>query len=379
MNICVLTARTIEPPWDEGGKNLVKEIVSNISNFNFYLFSSIKKFKLKKANIRLRYIPSNKKSYYSMPYKKRLLLFIELLKIYRRVNIFHLFYTPKYPSSMFFKFFLKIGNKKSVQTLTSIYHLYFFNKNKNLKKVLFSDKIIVLSDFAKNKLLDNGIKNVKRIYPGVNLKEFKPNIKNLSLKKRLKLVNKPIILYAGDFNILKESRTIHHFIDIISLSVKKIPDLKFIIACRIRSKKDECEQEYFKKHAKKRSLDKSIIYLNTVKNMSELISVCDLCIYPSKKEITAKLEIPLILLEALAEEKPIVINNIRPLNEIMKDNVGIIVKNGDAELFSNSLIKLIKDIRLRKTMGKLGRKVAKKYFNNENMVKEYQKVYESLK
>ena len=77
-------------------------------------------------------------------------------------------------------------------------------------------------------------------------------------------------------------------------------------------------------------------------------------------------------------EKPIVITDIAPLNEIMIEDVGERVKPGEPDALATALIKMLNDPELRKANGYRGRKMVLKNFNINNSVKEYLNLYEKL-
>jgi glycosyltransferase involved in cell wall biosynthesis len=124
-------------------------------------------------------------------------------------------------------------------------------------------------------------------------------------------------------------------------------------------------------------IDKSIIFIDHVKNMHNLINLCDIGIYPTTTEYP-KLEVPMVLLELMSSGKPVIITDIPPQNDIMKydKRIGIVVKKGDVKEFSNAIIRLIKNKKLRETMGKRGRQVILKHYNIRKIAKKYKKLYE---
>ena len=91
-----------------------------------------------------------------------------------------------------------------------------------------------------------------------------------------------------------------------------------------------------------------------------------------------KAYITLVLLESLSMEKPIIITDIPPLNEIMKDDVGEIVPTGNVGLLVDSIIKLLSNDKIRREKGKRGREMVIREFNLKNYVAEYEKLYERL-
>ena len=88
-----------------------------------------------------------------------------------------------------------------------------------------------------------------------------------------------------------------------------------------------------------------------------------------------KSEIPIVLLEALALEKPIIVSDIPPLNEIMKQDVGEIIPPGSPEALTVALDKLINNPEARKIKGSRGRNMVLEEFNILKTAHEYRALY----
>jgi len=115
----------------------------------------------------------------------------------------------------------------------------------------------------------------------------------------------------------------------------------------------------------------------TQKEVEELINISDIIVYPTL-DMNEKQEIPMILLESLAMEKPIIITDIPPLNEILKSNCGIKIGKGDFYKLSQEILNLKNNKKRRLKIGKNGRKMVVKYFNIIKIAREYEKLYSSI-
>ncbi|MEK6907480.1 MAG: glycosyltransferase, partial [Nanoarchaeota archaeon] len=141
-----------------------------------------------------------------------------------------------------------------------------------------------------------------------------------------------------------------------------------------------------KKHLKEKKFIKSIlnkykinnfIFLEDFNDIKKLINISDVVVYPTL-DMNEKQEIPMILLESLSMEKPIIITDMVPLNEILKSNCGKKINKGDFYKLSKEILNLKNNKKLRLKMGKNGRKMVIKYFNIINTAKEYEKLYSRI-
>lgn len=365
MKIMMVTS-PVCPPWDNGTKNLAYSLATRIKNEHFYLLTT-KNCALQHDNITFEKIYTNSKA--AMSLLQQTYLFIEILKS-KDVDIFHFIFRPNELTSFASKRILNFKKKKSIQTIHNI-----IPEGIDIKKLVFADYLVVSSDYMKDKFINAGIKNVFKINPGIDQDEFKPKPKDSMLLEKFR-INKDelIVLYAGDYT---NSRGVDCVADALPIVFNARPDTKFIFACRVKKKSEEDREEDIKTKVNRQGFTDKIIFLRTFPNMYELINLCDISILPLISTIE-KVDIPLVLLESLALEKPIVISNVEPLTEIMKSEVGLVVEPRDSKSLSKALIRLLSDHKLRQKMGKNGRQMIKDHFTADKTAFEYSKLYQAL-
>lgn len=368
MNIFMVT-KPISPLWDEGSKNLAFNLCKQIKNHKFHLITC--------KNTRLP-LMDNVTYHYFYPdhiLNKKIDLFNKVRLFYKLlsqkdVDIYHFIFTPRIGSSYASSIFLKFLKKKSVQNLSTPL------TDSELKKCLFGDKIIALSEWTKKRVLELGHNNVVKINPGIDLEKFS--------KKKIPMIRNKLGLSKDDFAILfpveySIERGSRIALEAFKQLVHDFPQAKLIFACRIRHKRDIEEKKSLIKIVSETDLNGKVIFLDRIDYMPELINSSDIVILPMLSPFI-KMETPMVLLEALALEKPIIISDIPPLNEIfLNSEVGIKIKPGDSEALLNSIIRFIKHKKLKNEMGKAGRKLVEKEFDIRNIAREYEKLYEGLK
>lgn len=358
-----MVTRPLGPPWNEGGKNLSYGIARNIKNKKIHLIVR-KNFDERLDNnlILHRVYPSKHQSNISCIEKLRLFFF--LLKM-KNIDLYHFIYTPETYSSLINKLLMKFKSKKSIQTIPTR-----LKNISNLKKLIFADKVVVLSDFTKNLFLRHGIKNVVKINTGIDTNYFKPIKKDKSLLKRFDLIGKSIILIPIDLEKEKGTRIMLKIIK----SMGNLENLRFIFSYR-STKKRILEERFLRKALSKLGLLNQALFIKDPKNVRSLINISDLIVYPII-DTYEKHETPMILMEAMSMEKPIIISDIAPLNEIIKGNEGIKVK--DYVEMKKAIARIIKNRSLAKKIGKLARKRVVNDFNIIETAKEYYELYGQL-
>jgi len=119
---------------------------------------------------------------------------------------------------------------------------------------------------------------------------------------------------------------------------------------------------------------KRIVFAGVQDDVQDILAVSDIFILPSYKE-----GMPRSIIEAMAMELPVIATNIRgSREEVVDGETGILVPVGDVNALSNAVIKLAKDSKLRKTMGKKGRERAEKYFDESKVIEKQIMMIERL-
>lgn len=367
-----MITRAVSPFMDEGSKNFAFNLCIQMKDYKFHLVT------FKDANM-----PSIDNVVYHRIYPNshilnaskiglfnKLKLFYKMVLNRKNIDIYHFIFTPEVASSRIARIFLKLSRKKSIQTISTPI------TEPKLKKCLFADKVVVLSEWTRKRALELGYSNVVKINPGIDLDKFsKERIPLVKERSNLKK-NDFVILFPNEYDIKRGTRT---FLNIFKRLTSEFPEVKIVFAGRIRHNEDIKEKKFLMKTVNDLHLDEKVIFLERIDYMPELINSSDIVISPVMST-SLKMEIPMVLLESLALEKPIIISDIPPLNEIFpKSEAGIKIRPGDSEALLKGIIKLIKDRNLKNKMGKKGRILVEKRYNIKSIAKEYKKIYEELK
>tara|TARA_B100000315_G_scaffold184167_1_gene173169 strand:- start:20732 stop:21838 length:1107 start_codon:yes stop_codon:yes gene_type:complete len=368
MNI-LFVSRAISPPWDEVSKNLIYGIVSRIANHSFYVMGKRKtNIPIDIKNKNITYIPVYTEN--NMNFLQKVYLIKELLSSKDDIDLSHFMFSP----SFFCSYLLKklVTSKYSVQNIPFILKQNFGKTY--LNKILFGNILVVNSEYTKERIKKITKKNIRRINIGIDTDKFKPMKKSARLLKELEISSQKIVLHCGYFS---QFAVLENILHVIPQVIKKVNTV-FMFAIRLRERNDYARLKIFKKLIKEYGLEKHLRILGNVSDMAELINLCDISIFPVQ-EMLFKVDTPMVLLEALSMEKPIIITDIPPLNEIMVEDIGLKILPGSKDALSDAIIELLLNNERRRSMGILGRKAIKEFFNVEKMVLNYQSLYSEFR
>lgn len=362
----LMVSKPIAPPWQDSNKNLTKNIISYVNNVIFHILTP-KGYKFDKENVISEDIYQATGDY-APAIQQNLQALFYLITVNKEIDLFHFFFTPNPKTSLVLKHLTKFKNRPSIQTVLSSPKDY-----SDINNLLFSDKIVVLSDYNKKKLELAGVQNVVRIYPGLNLKEI-DNYDHHSggFRTEHNLEKNYLIMFAGDYEFSGANKTI---LESIPPVVSKYPEVKFIFACRAKTEQAQCIEADLRQYTVDLGIDKYVMFIGTADDMLKVIRSIDICLFPVKS-LYAKMDIPLVLLECMAYKKPVIITDISPLNEVWLDDIGYKVPVDNIDAIVKSILELINSNNLRLEKGLRGRQVVENHFNMQKQAEDYEKLYQ---
>ena len=185
--------------------------------------------------------------------------------------------------------------------------------------------------------------NSALLYPPVDLDKFKPSSNSLVSKNKwpeLKRRNKELLIVSvGNINPLKGY---HNLIEALAnLKDHLLPWRMIIVGARLNTAED-----YFmslQSRIKQLEMTDRFNFLGAVEDVPSVLSMCDLFVLPSQSESG-----PMVLLEAMANGKPIIATDVGFVSELIIDNHnGLIVPPNNTLELSNALNKMISDEAFR--------------------------------
>lgn len=246
--------------------------------------------------------------------------------------------------------------------LTSLYKNILFNYvNSYEKKIIsFSSCVVAQTKNIQQKLMD--IYKVPKekiliVVNGVDSNFFQPKLPNsgnifsnkYSMNKKIKL------LYAGFLN------SINGIDFLLSVFKELSPKIKAKLHLFIAGRGPM--QEEVEKVA---SQDNAITYLGLIKyeDMPDLYNFCDLFIIPRPSVKESEEFYPMKILEVMACQKPVLVSDVAPMLEIVKDKItGFVYRKGDKESFLSVLKFIIDNSQMCQNISKNARKYVTEFYN----------------
>lgn len=137
--------------------------------------------------------------------------------------------------------------------------------------------------------------------------------------------------------------------------------------------RDDCSGRV-QRMAREMGLGPHVRFLGYHERTRALVRLCDMAILPSRHE-----GLPVSILEAMAESRPVVASRVGGIPEMMTDGEeGLLVEAGDPQALAQAVRQLAADDTLRARMGRQGWTRVQTQFTLESMVRKYEGAYAAL-
>jgi len=227
-----------------------------------------------------------------------------------------------------------------------------------------SDRVTAVSRFLKERAEESfGItRPIEVIYNFVDPRVFTPRRRG---SMRLAPPQTGVLMHASNF---RQVKNIPAVMKIFSEVRKQIPSKLVMVG-------DGPEKGAAEHLARELGVQRDVLFLGNQDCMEELLPLADVFLLPSSSE-----SFGLVALEAMSAEVPVVASNIGGLPEVVEHGVtGFLHDPRSTDGFVSSVLKLLGNDRLRRTMGRRARRVARARFNVDEIVDRYVQVYDSLR
>jgi glycosyltransferase involved in cell wall biosynthesis len=234
-----------------------------------------------------------------------------------------------------------------------------------VNSALFADYIRVVSEGIKGKLLLCGMNESKIavIGNGTDINHFKPMDK-IEAKKGIGL--DPDYLYVGFIGNFAIWQGLDYLIQAIPSVLKANNKIRFILVG------DGPEMSKMQKKVSQFK-NKEVLLTGrvTYKEAVRYINAFDIGVAPFIEERNASIGLsPLKIRDYAACGVPIITSRIAGLEMVEEENFGILVPPDDSAALSRAIIELLNKTKMRKEMGKKGRKIAEKYYSWKVLVNQ---------
>lgn len=367
----LLATRPLIPPWDEASKNFAYFLAKSLTKHHVSILTTPVWLSDLPANI--TQIPCYTKN--ELDFSEKLRLLSMLRKLRGSFDITHYLFTPTRKNTSLINFFSRPTHGKTIQTVATLREDLYGPKQ--LREVLFADCIVVYSDYSKHRLETLGFTNVTRIYPGIDLSLYQPQEKHPEALAHLNLsIDDFIVMYPGEYVRLGATDMLVSWL-IDYFHTQPNSTMRFVFACRVKHADDRQKKSEILRRFQSAGVLKYIRFTDTYADMPALYSIADTILFPVT-DMRGKFDVPLVIIEAYACGKPVILSDLPIFQEFSKDAICATIRAGFLEDLSKKVAYLKDNPDIRSSLGAAARSFVEQNFDLHDTVKQYEQIYASL-
>lgn len=308
MPSVLFVSKPVAPPWNDSNKNLVRAIAQGISRYNATILVPVgqpQSF----ANSEQLYQSVGS---YAPALRSNAAVFKRLL-LGKREDIWHFFFGPNRRTLQAGKLAKTLRRTRCVHTIASAPdHL------EQTARWFFADKIVVLSRDTQRRLATVGC-DATVIRPAIEPLTVSPERINAA-KQRYQLTA-PYVLYPGDLEFGNGART---FVE----AAARTKQLQWVVAARAKTPSAATALVQLKKYAEQ--LGAKLTWLGEIEDIHAVVAGASVVSLVTDT-LHAKMDWPLVLLEALMCKVPCVILKHGAMAELQDSGGCALVSPGNSE------------------------------------------------
>lgn len=363
----LMVSKPLQSPWDDSAKNLVRDLVRAGERHEYRVMA------LRGAE------PPDPRAAVDAVYKGTGTYGPSLgqnLRVLGRLfrpdgmDIYHFFFAPNPTTSSAARWVRRLKRRKRlVHTICSAPASY-----EGIDKLMFGHRVVALSENTRQALLEHGVKGVVRIPPAIDGQRRISKEEKRAVREELELpADRPLVLYAGDYQFSSAA-------DTCARALPKLlagSDAHFVFACRIKQELSRLEEQRIKAWVREHGLAERVHFFNELEKIQHLVAAATVQVLPAES-LYAKMDLPLVLLESLREEVPIVIADVLPLAELLERPVGLAVPPQAPARLAEAVLDLLDSPSQRRDMGREGRAMVRRIYDAPVVAAAYERLYDEL-
>lgn len=365
----LMISKPVEPPWNDSGKNIVRDVARHGSRYTYHVMTT-RGAEPPGPQCVVEPIYGDAGAY-TPGLAQNLRVLMRLLRP-DRSDIHHYFFAPNPRTSTVAKLVTAVRGRPTVQTVSSSPATY-----EGVERLCFGDRVVALSSYNRRKLGEAGVRGVVHVPPGIPVPDLRGPDDRAATRARWGLpTDRPVVLFAGDYQFSSASTVLADAIPRVLAGRAA----HFVYACRIKQEASRAIEVGVRESILAAGVGESVTFLNEVDDMEALIAASDLSTMPSES-LYAKMDLPLVLLECLAQQVPLVVADVEPLVEVLAGGTewGRAVPPKDPAALAAALGELLDAPERLRAMGEAGRRAVAARWSAQAMAAAYEDIYDEVR
>ncbi len=367
MASILFVSKPIAPPWNDSGKNLVRDLARGLSRHQATLM--VRPFSDPDAGSAAA---ANVYAAHSGGFAPGLLdqgrVFAHLLSA-RGHALWHFFFAPNPKSCIAGRVSTTLRNQRAVHTISSAPR-----DARAITPKLFADMNVVLSRHTERRFLEAGLAadRLQRIAPAIEPLVPKSQGERAALRSSLGLPEQaPLLVYPGDLEFGEGGR-----VALEALRTLSARGVHLAMACRTKTAHAQAAESALRARATQLGLDHDVTWLGETPHIHALLATADVVCLPST-DLYAKMDYPLVLLEAMSLGRPVIVAKHSAAEEIAEGGAAIAIE-ADAAALAHEVETLLASDVLSSALGARAVAAVKQRYSHHVMAAAYEDLYDRM-
>lgn len=363
-----MISKPVVPPWDDSAKNIVRDQVSKGGRYAYHVLTA-RGVAPPAPGVICEPIYGDGGTY-AAGLRQNLRVFTRALRP-RGASLYHYFFAPNPLTSRMGRLLRLTSRVPSVQTICSAPASF-----ERAAGLLFTDVAIVLSADTLRRFVAAGVpeSKLRLIRPGIPaLAPLAPERKR-EVREGHGLGPGPLVIFPGDYEFSDAARTVEAAVPLLAAGR---PDVTVVFACRIKREASRAIEQGIRERLEAAGHGARVRFFPKVADMPSLAGAADVVVMPAES-LYAKMDAPLVLLEAMSQGVPLVLADVPPLDEILAMGAGLGVRPGDPSGLTEAMLRLLGDEACRAETGAAGSRAVRAHFSAGSMAAAVEAIYDEL-
>lgn len=240
-------------------------------------------------------------------------------------------------------------------------------------RLIFGDHVVALSEWTRDQLIRAGVRDVPiHVIPPCARAPETPSEASVRALRTTHDLRGKVVLYPGDIELSRGARNV---VAALPELLMRVPEATLVLACRKKTPRAEAAEQAILAEVSRLGLASKVRTLGEVPSMPTLLAASDVVAFPVD-DLYGKVDIPLVLLEAMALGVPMVVAAGGPLESLAK--AARVVEPGDAPSLASALAELLLDGGAFDSARAAGKKMYDTRFTPEVVARAHDDLYSSI-
>jgi phosphatidylinositol alpha-1,6-mannosyltransferase len=367
MASILFVSKPVVPPWNDSGKNLVRDLARGLTRHRATLMTRADAPR-EVLNADRAHVYAAGSGGFAPGMRDQARVFAHLLTA-RGHAAWHFFFAPNPRSCTAGRAATRLRRLPSVHTLSSAPR-----DAQAIVPRLFADVNVVLSQHTEQKLRAAGLPGARlvRIAPAIEPLAPLTESERAAARQLFSLpAAAPLVLYPGDLEFGGGAQLcVEAFRD------PRLADCQLLLACRSKTAHARSVESELRARVAELDLSERVRFIGETAHIHALLGCVDVVALPST-DLYAKMDYPLVLLEAMSLARPVLVARDTPAAELCVDDAARAVE-ARADALAAQLSALLEHDDERASLGERAREALLARYTHSVMAQRYEAVYDAL-